>query len=94
MNYKNLKVIAPTVFAAVCALFVNGCSDSSENAKSEEIPEVVAAVPLKKDVVLVDDYTARLAAVESVKVRSRVGGYLEKVNFKEGQFVKKATCFL
>ena len=89
MNYKNLKVIAPTALAAVCALFANGCSDSSENAKSEEIPEVVAAVPLKKDVVLVDDYTARLAAVESVKVRSRVGGYLEKVNFKEGQFVKK-----
>lgn len=27
--------------------------------------------------------------VESVKVRARVGGYLEKVNFKEGQFVKK-----
>lgn len=38
---------------------------------------------------LVDDYTVRLAAVESVKVRARVGGYLEKVNFKEGQFVKK-----
>lgn len=36
-----------------------------------------------------DDYTARLAAVESVKVRARVGGYLERVNFKEGQFVKK-----
>lgn len=89
MNYKNLKVIAPTALAAACALFVNGCSDSSENAKSEEIPEVVAAVPLKKDVVLMDDYTARLAAVESVKVRARVGGYLEKVNFKEGQFVKK-----
>lgn len=89
MNYKNLKVFAPTALAAACALFVNGCSDSSENAKSEEIPEVVAAVPLKKDVVLMDDYTARLAAVESVKVRARVGGYLEKVNFKEGQFVKK-----
>lgn len=89
MNYKNLKVIVPTAFAAACALFANGCSDSSEDAKSEEIPEVVAAIPLKKDVVLVDDYTARLAAVESVKVRSRVGGYLEKVNFKEGQFVKK-----
>ena len=27
--------------------------------------------------------------MESVKVKARVGGYLEKVNFKEGQFVKK-----
>ena len=89
MNYENLKVIALAAGTAACALFVNGCSDSSENKKNEELPEVVAAVPLKKDVVLMDDYTARLAAVESVKVRARVGGYLEKVNFKEGQFVKK-----
>lgn len=48
MNYKNLNVIAPAALAAVCALFANGCSDSSEDAKSEEIPEVVAAIPLKK----------------------------------------------
>ncbi len=48
MNYKNLNVIAPAALAVVCALFANGCSDSSEDAKSEEIPEVVAAIPLKK----------------------------------------------
>lgn len=35
MNYKNLKVIVPTTLAAACALFANGCSDSSEDAKSE-----------------------------------------------------------
>lgn len=88
MNYKNLEIIALSASAA-CALFVNGCSDASENANAVELPEVVATLPLKKDVVLMDDYTARLAAVESVSVRARVGGYLEKVNFKEGQFVKK-----
>ncbi len=89
MNYKNLKNIVPSAAFAAGILFVNGCSDPSENAKTEEFPEVVATVPLKMDVALVDEYTARLAAVESVKVRARVGGYLEKVNFKEGQFVKK-----
>lgn len=89
MNYKNTKIIALSAATAVCALFVNGCSDTQENENTAELPEVVAAFPLKKDVVLVDDYTARLAAVESVKVRARVGGYLERVNFKEGQFVKK-----
>lgn len=72
MNYKNLKNIVTSAAFAAGILFVNGCSDPSENAKNEEFPEVVATVPLKRDVALVDEYTARLAAVESVKVRARV----------------------
>lgn len=63
MNYKNLKNIVPSAAFAAGILFVNGCSDPSENAKTEEFPEVVATVPLKRDVALVDEYTARLAAV-------------------------------
>jgi RND family efflux transporter MFP subunit len=35
------------------------------------------------------DFTGRTAAVESVEVRARVWGYLDKVNFKEGAIVKK-----
>ena len=37
---------------------------------------------------------ARTAAVDSVEVRARVWGYLDKVNFKEGALVKKGTSFL
>lgn len=36
-----------------------------------------------------EEYTGRLDAVETVEVRARVGGYLEKVNFKDGSLVKK-----
>jgi RND family efflux transporter MFP subunit len=35
------------------------------------------------------DFTARTAAVDSVELRARVSGYLDKVNFKEGALVKK-----
>jgi RND family efflux transporter MFP subunit len=35
------------------------------------------------------DYTARIAAVDSVEVRAHVWGYLKKVHFKEGAMVKK-----
>jgi RND family efflux transporter MFP subunit len=35
------------------------------------------------------DFTGRTAAVDSVEVRARVWGYLEKVNFKEGALVSK-----
>ncbi len=89
MNRKNLKNIVCAAFVAAYMSFTSGCSNGAQQAKPEELPEVVAAFPIKKDVVLVDDYTARLAAAESVKVRARVGGYLEQVNFKEGQLVKK-----
>lgn len=36
-----------------------------------------------------DEYTGRLEAVETVEVRARVSGYLEKANFKDGSQVKK-----
>src|SRR5262249_39450382 len=35
------------------------------------------------------DFTGRTAAVDSVEVRARVWGYLQKVNFKEGDLVQK-----
>jgi RND family efflux transporter MFP subunit len=35
------------------------------------------------------DFTGRTAAVDSVELRARVWGYLDKVNFKEGAIVKK-----
>ena len=45
--------------------------------------------PLAKDVVEWDQYQGRLDAVESVEIRARVNGYLESINFKDGDEVKK-----
>src|SRR5262249_35987865 len=45
--------------------------------------------PVERDVTDYADFTARTAAVDSVEVRARVWGYLDKVNFKEGALVKK-----
>ena len=36
-----------------------------------------------------DEYTGRIAAVDSVELRPRVSGYVERVAFDEGQLVKK-----
>ncbi len=40
------------------------------------------------------DFTGRTAAVDSVEVRARVWGYLDKVNFKEGALVKKGDLLI
>ena len=52
-------------------------------------PKVTVAKPVAKDIVEYDEYTGRFAAVDSVDVRARVSGYLEKVAFSDGAIVKK-----
>lgn len=52
-------------------------------------PSVSVAKPVVKDVIEHDDYTGRFNAVDYVEVRARVTGYLDKVNFQDGAFVKK-----
>jgi RND family efflux transporter MFP subunit len=51
---------------------------------------VVAVVrPLEREVTDYADYVGRTEAIDSVQVRARVSGYLQNVNFKEGELVKK-----
>ena len=50
---------------------------------------VTVSHPVEREVTDYADFTGRTAAVDSVEVRARVWGYLDKVNFKEGALVKK-----
>ncbi len=53
-------------------------------------PPVTVAHPLQKpDMIDYDEFTARLSATDSVQIHAQVSGYLQKVNFKDGQEVKK-----
>ena len=38
-----------------------------------------------------DSFNGRIAAKESVEIRPRVGGYIDSVNFSEGQAVRKGS---
>ena len=52
-------------------------------------PTVTVAKPVVKEVIEHDDWTGRFNAIDLVEVRARVTGYLEKINFQDGAFVKK-----
>ncbi|KNY23758.1 efflux RND transporter periplasmic adaptor subunit [Methylobacterium sp. ARG-1] len=52
-------------------------------------PKVTVAKPVVREIVERDQYTGRFEAIENVEVRARVTGYLEKINFIDGQNVKK-----
>src|SRR4029077_1812535 len=65
-----------------------GCGRNSA-APAPAPAEVDIAKPVVRDVTEWDEYTGRLSAIETVEIRARVSGYLQSVNFKEGQIVKK-----
>jgi RND family efflux transporter MFP subunit len=50
---------------------------------------VAVSRPVERDVTDYSDFTGRTAAVDSVEVRARVLGYLDKVHFREGALVQK-----
>lgn len=54
-----------------------------------DLPTVVIAPALKKDVEIYGEYVGRVRAQQFVEVRARVEGYLEKMLFAEGTYVKK-----
>ena len=78
--------IIPLFFLAVA---LTGACDSSHKAPppSREPPVVSIAQPLRIDYQPHADFTGRLAAVEEVEVRPRVGGFLENINFQAGSDV-------
>lgn len=51
-------------------------------------PPVTVAKPVATELIEWDEFIGRLAAPESVEIRARVSGYLEKIHFREGSDVK------
>lgn len=88
-NVKSRANHAARCIAVLAALaFLAGC-DRKKTAHAEPAPEVDVARPVVREGVEWDEYTGRLAAVETVEVRSRVDGYIQEIHFKAGQIVKK-----
>jgi multidrug efflux system membrane fusion protein len=67
-----------------------GCGQGQQPAQgAPPPPTVTVANPVKRTIVDQDEYVGRFVAIESVEVRARVSGYLEKVHFTDGQIVKQ-----
>ncbi len=52
-------------------------------------PPVTVANPISKRITQWDEFSGRFEAIESVDVRPRVSGLIQKVHFRDGQMVKK-----
>jgi multidrug efflux system membrane fusion protein len=76
---------------AAGGLLVTGCQKSAPGPAGgpPPPPPVTVNQPTLKEVVEWDQYQGRVEAVDSVEVRARVNGYLQSVNFKDGDEVKQ-----
>ncbi len=72
--------------AAMCAAI--GCKSDATELPPAKPPVVTVARPIEREYQPYEDFTGNTAAPESVDVRARVSGYLEKVLFEVGTEVK------
>ncbi|MEH6566574.1 MAG: efflux RND transporter periplasmic adaptor subunit [Halopseudomonas sp.] len=67
-----------------------GCdANGEETAAAPPAPAVQVATVSARDVTLWDTFTGRIAAPETVALRPRVSGYIDRVAFTEGELVKQ-----
>jgi RND family efflux transporter MFP subunit len=88
MRYA-LTFLASSALILGSCLGLTGCARAPSGAPTAAPVPVTISYPVERDVTDYADFTARIAAVDSVEVRAHVWGYLDKVNFKEGALVKK-----
>jgi RND family efflux transporter MFP subunit len=77
-----ISLIAPLALAAC------GEDKAASQAAAPPAPKVTVAKPIKKLVGDYDEYVGRFVAFDFVEVRARVSGYLDQIQFKDGQLVK------
>jgi multidrug efflux pump subunit AcrA (membrane-fusion protein) len=89
-SFKSLVVVLLAVAAAALLYnFWGFWKTGPATQAAPPAPTVTVAKPLIKDMEEWADFTGQFEAQESVEVRARVSGYLESVNFTDGQLVKK-----
>lgn len=79
------------VIVAVLSIHaLSGCSGEAANDQMMPPPPQVSVAPvLVQQVSQWDEFTGRVVAVEEVELRPRVSGYIDRVNYSEGQEVAK-----
>jgi RND family efflux transporter MFP subunit len=88
MDSENKKIYRLIFTLLIIGTVLTGCKE--QNTYSPPPPsKVTVSKPIQKNVVNYLEFTGITEAKDSVEIRPRVEGYLEKVMFKPGSFVKK-----
>src|SRR4029079_2300961 len=86
--------IAIAIAGLGMTMLAGRCSAPTAAAPPVAPPSVTVSYPIEREVTDYAVFTGRMAPVDSVDLRARVWGYLDKVNFKEGAIVQKGEVLV
>ena len=89
LENRALRTTALGVALALTVAVIAGCSGKAAETGMPPPPDVSVAPVLVKQISQWDDFSGRVEAVENVDLRPRVSGYIDRVNYEEGQEVRK-----
>ena len=84
LSFLRRAALATPLLLAAC-----GENPQQRPAGGPPPPQVTVAKPAKRVVIDQDEYVGRFVAIDSVEIRARVSGYLDRVHFTDGQIVKQ-----
>ena len=90
--FQRLVLVNLGIFLLLIAAC--GSKDKAAKQKSAPPPAVLVARVLQQTVPIYGEYVARTEARQTVEIRARVEGFLEKVLFKEGSQVEAGQLLM
>jgi RND family efflux transporter MFP subunit len=84
---RSIQTIILIITALLSTVFM-GCTEKNEYVEPPA-PEVTVSRPLVQNVTDYLEFTGTTKAVEEIEIRARVKGFLEKVHFEDGDYVKE-----
>lgn len=89
MAQQTLSAAAGLAAASLLALSLAACGKGSEQAAAAPPPPAVTvATPTVRQVTDWDEFVGRFEAIQQVQIRARVGGFVDRIDFKDGAIVK------
>src|SRR3954451_20377206 len=86
-SFRRLARWGGAPIAMLFAVALAGCDEKAQSQAVAPPPLVTVAQPVKRTVTDWDEFTGRFEAIQEVQVRARVGGFVNSVEFKDGDMV-------
>jgi RND family efflux transporter MFP subunit len=85
---RRPAIVTGNALALALGVAAIGCGGKSGNGPDQKPLKVNVSAPVVQSVTDYEIFSGRTEAIESTDVRARVSGYLEKIRFNDGDFVK------